>query len=182
MSFTDLLRKFSHESHKIVDNHKFVELIRTNKCSGKIYVNFNKICINVIQDNFKTQCKELIKKDFYKKMYRDIEPLDFFISNNLLELLDRCERFPLEHSYLFHLGILFGGNLLTKFLPESTEFFKFENPSKLIKDFKDYINKTVDTKEKQESFIKIVNESYTIIALIFDEFYKRHSKESLNVN
>lgn len=179
MSFTDLLRKLTQESHVVVDKHKFVELIRTNKCSGKIYVNFNKICINVIQDNLSN---ELIKKDFYKKMYRDIEPLDIFISNNLLELLDRCEQYPLEHSYLFHLALLFGGNLLTKFLPESTEFFKFENPSKLIKDFKDYLNKTVDTKEKQESFIKIVNESYTIIALIFDEFYKRNFKESLNVN
>jgi hypothetical protein len=174
MSFTDLLRNCTHDSHLIVDNHKFVELIRTNKCSGKIYVNFNKICINVIQENL---CKELIKKDFYKKMYRDIEPLDIFISNNLLELLDRCERFPLEHSYMFFFGLLFGGNLLTKFLPESKEFFKFENPNKLIKDFKEYLNKTVDTKEKQESFIKIVNESYTIIALIFDEFHKKHSNK-----
>jgi hypothetical protein len=174
MSFTDHLRKSTHESHKIVDSSPFVELIRTNKCSGKIYVNFNKICINIIQDTLKNNNNELIKKDFYKKMYRDIEPLDFFISNNLLELLDRCERYPLEHSYMFFFGLLFGGNLLTKFLPESKEFFKFENPSKLIKDFKEYLNKTVDTKEKQESFIKIVNESYTIIALIFEEFYKKH--------
>lgn len=180
MSFTDLLRKSTHDSHVIVDRHEFVSLIRTNKYSGKIYVNFNKICINVIQDALKDDCNKLIKTDFYKKMYRDIPLFDFFISNNLLELLDRCERFPLEHSYLFYLALLFGGNLLTKFLPESTEFFKFENPSKLIKDFKDYINKTVDTKDKQESFIKIVNESYTIIALIFDEFYKKHSKLIVN--
>lgn len=170
MSFTDLLRKSTQESHVVVDNHKFVELIRTNKCSGKIYVNFNKICINVIQNNLSN---ELMKTSFYKKMHREIEQLDFFISNNLLELLDRCELYPLEHSYMFFFGLLYGGNLLTKFLPESTEFFKFENPSKLIKDFKDYLNKTVNTKEKQESFIKIVNESYTIIALIFDEFYKK---------
>lgn len=174
MTFTKQLYLQTKESHKIVDSSPFVELIRTNKCSGKIYVNFNKICINVIQDTLKNDNNELIKTDFYKKMHRNIQPFDFFISNNLLELLDRCEKYPLEHSYMFFLGLLFGGNLLTKFLPESTEFFKFENPSKLIKDFKDYINKTVDTKEKQESFIKIVNESYTIIALIFDEFYKRN--------
>lgn len=179
MSFTDILRKSTHNSHIIVDKHPFVSLIRTNKCSGKIYVHFNQVCINVIQDTLKNKSNNLIKIDFYKKMYRDIPPFDFFISNNLLELLDRCERFPLEHSYLFYLGIMFGGNLLTKFLPEYTEFFKFDNSGKLIKDFKDYINKTVDTKEKQESFIKIVNESYTIIALVFDEFYKKHSK--LNV-
>lgn len=176
MSFTDVLRTITHESHKVVDNHKFVELIRTNECSGKKYVNFNKICINVIQDTLKNENNDLIKHDFYKKMYRKIAPLDFFISNKLLELLDRCERYPLEHSYMFYLGIMFGGNLLTKFVPESKDFFKFDNSSKLVKEFKEYINKTVDTKEKQELFIKIVNESYTIISLIFDEFYKTHSK------
>lgn len=176
MSFTDVLRMVTQKSHKVVDNHKFVELIRTNKCSGKIYVNFNKICINMIQDTLKNENNDLIKHDFYKKMYREIAPLDFFISNNLLELLDRCEKYPLEHSYMFYLGIMFGGNLLTKFVPESKDFFKFDNSSKLVKEFKDYINKTVDTKEKQDSFIKIVNDSYNIIALIFDEFYKKHIK------
>lgn len=177
MSFTDILRTITQESHKVVDNHKFVELIRTNKYSGKIYVNFNKICINVIQDTLKNENNDLIRHEFYKKMYREIAPLDFFISNNLLELLDRCEKYPLEHSYMFYLGIMFGGNLLTKFVPESKEFFKFENSSKLVKEFKDYINKTVDTTIKQESFIKIVNESYTIISLIFNEFYKKHSNK-----
>lgn len=176
MQFTDILRNSTYNSHKTVDNHKFVTLIRTDKCSGKIYVHFNQICINIIQNTLKNTNNKLIKTNFYKKMYRDIEVFDFFISNNLLTLLNRCEEFPLEHSYMFFLGLLFGGNLLTKFLPESTEFFKFENSNQLIKDFKDYINKTVDTKEKQESFINIVNESYAIIALIFDEFYNKYSK------
>ena len=93
-----------------------------------------------------------------------------------LEEKGSTEKYPLEHSYMFYLGIMFGGNLLTKFVPESKDFFKFDNSSKLVKEFKDYINKTVDTKEKQDSFIKIVNDSYNIIALIFDEFYKKHIK------
>ena len=176
MSFTDLLRKVTHDNHRLVDIHPFVSLIKTNKCSGKIYVHFNKVCINVIQNTLKNECNKLIKHGFYKKMHRDIESFDFFISDNLLQLLDRCEKYPLEHSYMFFFALLFGGNLLTKFLPESIEFFKFENGSKIIKDFKDYINKTVNTKEKQDTFIKIVNESYTIIELVFNEFYKKHSK------
>ena len=48
------------------------------------------------------------------------------------------------------------------------------------KDFKEYINKTVDTKEKQESFINIVNESYKIIELIFDDFYRKYSNKINN--
>lgn len=178
--FTDTLRKSTHSSHQMVDKHEFVTLIRTDKCSGKIYVHFNQVCINVIQNTLKNTNNKLIKTDFYKKMYRDIEHFDFFISENLLKLLDRCEDYPLEHSYLFHLALLFGGNLLTKFLPESTEFFKFENGSTIIKDFKEYINKTVDTKEKQESFINIVNESYKIIELIFDDFYRKYSNKINN--
>ena len=51
--FTDTLRKSTHSSHQMVDKHEFVTLIRTDKCSGKIYVHFNQVCINVIQNTLK---------------------------------------------------------------------------------------------------------------------------------
>lgn len=175
VTFTDKLRESTKDSHKVVDRHPFVSLIKTNKCAGKIYVNFNKICINMIQETLQNTPKSFFHKNLfkesiiYKKMYRHIEPLDFFISNNLLILLDRCEKYPLEHSYMFYLGIIMGGNLLTKFIPESKDFFKYTDVKQLVQEFKDFLNEVI-TKEKQEKFIKIVNESYSIIKLIFDDY------------
>lgn len=178
MTFTDNLRFYTKETHSIVDKHQFVSLIKINKNSGKIYVNFNKLCINVLQN------KMYQKQDFkeiYKKLYRHIEPLDLFISDNLLKLLNRCEKYPLEHCYMFYLGIIKGGNLLTKYLPEYKLFFKYENSNELVKEFKDYLDNNIDTKEKQEKFIKIVNESYSIIKLVFDNFLEKHNSfEKIN--
>ena len=83
-------------------------------------------------------------------------------------LLNRCKKCPLEHAYMFILGLLFGGKILSKYLPDHIEFLKYDNSKELINEFKDYLDNNV---LEQDNFIKIVNESYKIISEIFDEFY-----------
>ena len=53
MSFTDLLYLETKDSHKQVDKHPFVSMIRKDKLAGEIYINFNKICIYKIQEVLK---------------------------------------------------------------------------------------------------------------------------------
>lgn len=177
-SFTLILYKETKVNHSKIDNHPFVKLIKTNKNIGKLYINFNNICINIIQNKFNQEIKKDNFSDFkecYNKLYRKILPNDFYISYNLNHLLSQCEKYPLEHAYMFYLGLLMGGNILIKFLPEYTEFLQFDNSKQLINCFKNYLNNKIRTKEEQEKFIKIVNKSYSLINLVFNDFLTRHN-------
>jgi hypothetical protein len=69
---------------------------------------------------------------------------------------------------MFILGLLFGGKLLSKYLPDHIEFLKYDNSKELISEFKDYLDNNVTN---DDQFINIVNESYKLISEIFDEFY-----------
>jgi heme oxygenase len=115
-------------------------------------------------------------KELYKKLHRKgLDQVDFFVSSNLSFLLERCEEFPIEHSYLFYLGLLMGGNLLSKCLPQHKDFLKFGTiieAKQLIKDFKQYLNDTIQSDTEQEIFIGRINTSYKIIKLVFDDYYK----------
>ena len=179
--FTKVLYNETKNSHNAIDNHPFVELIKTNKNIGRVYINFNKICINIIQDTFNQEFKKGNYTDFkecYNKLYRKILPNDFYISYNLNYLLIKCKEYPLEHAYMFYLGLLMGGNILTKFLPEYTDFLKFQESKKLITLFKNYLDTKITTKQEQERFIKIVNQSYSLVNMVFNDFLIKHN----NVN
>lgn len=181
-SFTSILYKNTKDNHSKIDNHPFVKLIKTNKNVGKLYINFNNICINIIQNKFNTEIKKGKFLDFkkcYNKLYRKILPNDFYISSNLNYLLNQCENYPLEHAYMFYLGLLMGGNILIKFLPEYTEFLQFNDSKQLINCFKNYLDNNITTKEDQEKFIKIVNKSYALINLVFNDFLTRHNNLSI---
>lgn len=170
--FRDRLYECTKENHKIVDRHNFVNLIRKNKKAGEIYINMNKICISYIQKEIhkRLEYPESELESFrllFGKLYKDID-VNFYVSPNMNKLLVRCIEYPLEHSYMFSLALLFGGNLLSKYLPDHIDFLKYDNSKKLINEFKDYLdNNVVD----EDGFIKIVNESYKLIGEIFDEFY-----------
>jgi len=170
--FRDKLYESTKESHKVVDKHKFINLIRTNKEAGEMYINMNKICISYIQ-------KEIQKRLEYSnsnlesfrllfgKLYKDIN-VNFYVSPQMHLLLNRCKTYPLEHAYMFSLALLFGGKLLSKYLPDHIDFLKYDNSKELINEFKDYLDNNVVEGNK---FINIVNESYKLISEIFDEFY-----------
>jgi hypothetical protein len=165
MKFTERLYLETKEAHKTVDSHPFVSLIRTNNMAGELYINFNKICIYELQKTFKLNDVHL-----QARLYRDIEQPDIFINKSLNELLILCRQFPLELGYAFYLGLLFGGNILKKMIPNKDEhdFFSFENPKQLITEFKNYLDNNVSN---HDEFISNVNEVYKLIKEIFDEFY-----------
>lgn len=178
--FTDELRADTKRLHTIVDKSPFVQLIREHKDVGKLYINFNKICIHLFQqrlDDSLGQYRNGFKRIYLKLYRKDLSLVDVFISTNLSKLLRRCEEFPLEHAYMFYLGLLNGGNILSKSLPQHLEFLKFGEPATdLIKEFKDYLNESVTTQTEKDIFTARVNESYRIIKLVFDDYYKKKTE------
>lgn len=171
MSFTDRLYTETKESHKVVDKHPFVSLIRKDKLAGDMYVNFNKLCIHEIQ-----QILDLQDNVLQKQLYRNIDLPDIYITSTYAKLLKHCKQYPVESAYQFYLGLLFGGNMLKRMLPEHHEFLTYENSKELITEFKTYLCKHVSKVEQQEQFIQNVNKSYELIKKLFDEFYERCTK------
>jgi hypothetical protein len=166
-SFTDKLYNETKDSHTAVDRHPFVSMIRKNKLAGEMYINFNKICIHELQQVLKLKNIELSTK-----LYRDIELPDIYITNTLSNLLNHCRKYPVESAYQFYLGLLFGGNMLKRMLPEFHDFLTYENSKELIHDFKTYLCENID-ETHHDIFIHNVNESYKLIKTLFDEFYNR---------
>lgn len=172
--FREKLYNSTKSSHKIVDRHKFVNLIRNNRDAGEMYINMNKICIKYIQDEIQqrlqnTQSELEPFRSLFDKLYKDIT-VNCEVSSKMSELLNRCKEHPLEHGYMFILGLLFGGKILSKYLPDHLEFLTYDNQNELINEFKDYLdNNVVD----ENDFINIVNESYKLISEIFDEFLEK---------
>ena len=177
--FRERLYESTKESHKVVDRHKFVNLIRNDKDAGEMYINMNKICIKHIQEEIQRRLEKSNSewesfRLLFGRLYKDIEvPLildgkvDCDKSVNMNKLIERCVEYPLEHGYMFILGLLFGGKLLSKYLPEHMEFLQYDNSKELINDFKDYLD---DNVINEDEFINIVNESYKLISELFDEF------------
>ena len=164
-TFTDKLNLETKNSHTQVDKHDFVSLIRTDKIAGNFYINFNKICIHEIQNVL-----VLSDNDLRSRLYRDINIDEIYISPTLLELINHCKMYPLESAYQFYLGLLFGGNMLKRMLPEHNEFLTYENNKQLITDFKEYLNNNVIN---QDLFIERVNKCYKLIKQLFDEYHKK---------
>ena len=170
MSFTDKLYNETKDAHTVVDRHPFVSMIRKNKTAGEMYINFNKICIHEIQTVLKLNDKSL-----QTKLYREIDIPDIFLTNTLNKLLNYCKIYPLESAYQFYLGLLFGGNMLKKMLPEAHEFLTYDDSKELIKEFKAYLCNNIPESE-QDTFINNVNKSYELIKKLFDEFYNKLNK------
>lgn len=118
MNFTDLLFLETKEYHKQVDKHHFTYLIKHNKNAGDLYINFNKLCIYNL---FKTL--EIKDTNLYNKLDKKFIIPEMKISDNFNTLLLKCKTFPLEHCYMFILGIISGGNILKKYI--SNEHHKF---------------------------------------------------------
>lgn len=171
MSFTERLFKETHESHKIVDKHPFVSLIKDNLLASDLYINFNKICVYEIQ-----KCLKLNDNNLQNRLYKNVEysKLDYLYEYpSLNALLNHCKTYPLETEYMFKLGLIKGGNILKKYIhPVHHDFLTFINPTILCNDFKHYLNTNVNQLE-QELFIKHVNDAYNLIKLCFDDFFNQ---------
>jgi hypothetical protein len=176
-NFTERLYTETIDAHKIVDRHPFVESIRHNKDAGNLYINFNKICIYIIQKKFQESFENnefLSFKDLFNSLYRDIpQTFDFYISPNLGLLLEACEKYPLEHAYMFYLGLLKGGNILKKSLPTHTEFLHYNNSKELVNNFKKFLDDKYLNIKIQDNFIDIVKHSYSLIEKIFGDYQNK---------
>jgi hypothetical protein len=165
--FTERLYIETKDSHTAVDRHPFVSMIRKDRLAGEMYINFNKICIHELQ-----QVLELKDKNLQSRLHRDIDIPDIFITNTLSTLLTHCRKYSLESAYQFYLGLLFGGNMLKRMLPEYHEFLTYHDSKELVSNFKEYLCNNVKNQD-QDIFIDNVNESYKLIKTLFDEFYAR---------
>lgn len=165
--FSKILHDSTIENHKRVDRHEFVKKIKTNEIAGEIYIKFNKMCIDRIQRNNNNKYKMI------NELYIDVEYVENenrMINEDISVILERCKKYPLEHAYMFYLGLLYGGDILKRYIPKYKEFLTFENGKDKIKRFKEMLDE-VDS-SKWESFTEIVNESYKIIYIIFSKFDK----------
>lgn len=168
MKFTERLYLETKDSHKILDKHPFVALIRKNDIAAKLYIDLNKICIYELQKYLKLEDSEL-----QQKLFRDIDQPDMFINESLNELLILCKQYPLEAEYMFKAGLIMGGNLLKKYVNiEDHDFLTFKNPKQLFNELKDYLDKYV---ENHDLFIKNVNNIYKQIKKCFDYYFKKCS-------
>lgn len=165
MKFTERLSIETKESHKIIDRHQFVNLIRKDNIAAKLYINFNKVCIYELQLVLKLEDTIL-----QSKLHRYIQqPLEIQLNKHLDKLLVSCKKFPLETEYMFKVGLIMGGNLLKKYVStKDHNFLHFEDSKELFNELKCYLNKHV---KNEELFIKNVNDIYVLIQLCFDEFY-----------
>lgn len=167
MNFCKQLYLETKDLHHVIDSHPFVELVRTNTTAGDIYIEFNKICINAIQAQV-----NFLPISLQMKLDRNCETKSTLnCSDYELQLIKRCQEFPLEHSYLMYAGLVLGGNLLKKYISEEHHsFLTFKNPKELIIELKTYLNENIPN-EYQDEFIENVKESYKLIKNIFDEYF-----------
>lgn len=166
--FTERLFKETVQSHKQIDSHEFVKRIRENPQNALCYIRFNESCIFHLQKTLNMTDSEL-----QNILHRKISTIPLSINSlNMKKLLQRCEEQPLCHAYMFYIGLLAGGKLLSKYIPEKySELLLFEKDSKiLIEKFKTYLNKKITTTDEQDEFIHHVNSSYALIKKCFDEF------------
>ena len=177
-TFTKRLYEETKDLHLQVDRHPFVDLMRTEIDAGNIYINFNKICIYEMQKTIKINDNSL-----ENKLHRSIEQPEMFITDSLASLLSSCKKFPLEHCYLFILGLLKGGHILKKYIsPEHYSFLTFDNSRELADEFKNYIDNFVTDENDQNKFIDNVKNSYKLIKLVFDDFYETFTFNKVKSN
>lgn len=172
MKFTERLYLETKDSHKIIDMHPFVNLIRKNDIAAKLYIDFNKICIYELQKHLKLRVTPPNDVNILQtKLFREIEQPDIFINESLNELLILCKQYPLEAEYMFKAGLIMGGNLLKKYVNiEDHDFLTFKNPKQLFNELKDYLDQNV---ENHDLFIKNVNNIYKQIKKCFDNFFTK---------
>jgi hypothetical protein len=168
--FTTKLYNETKPYHTIVDKHPFVQLIRKNPQAAKLYIDFNKICIYTIQ-----QTTNPFDKSLFSRLKRNINhnDIDFNISPNFKTLLQRCQQFPIEHSYMFYLGLMMGYKILDKYVKDDILSYNDSDIKLLIDDFKNFLNNTITSNNNQEQFINTVSQSYLFINQIFDEYQKQ---------
>lgn len=169
MSFSRSLYLQTKDAHRVVDSHPFIKNI--NKCDKayKLYFDLNKLCINEIQKHYDITT---IDKELYRDIYHFSEYIDVILEcKKVQQLLENCKKHPLEHAYMFYLGLLFGGQMFNVKNDDDLFFVTFLNRTNLISKFKSFLDLHVNENE-YITFICNVNSSYNLISDIFTNFNK----------
>jgi hypothetical protein len=173
-NFTTRLYKNTKDYHTEVDKHEFVQLIRKNPEAAKLYIHFNKICIYKIESaivNKKNKYTNFMPLFTRLKKNININDIDINVSKNLQILLKKCEEYPLEHCYMFYLGLMMGYKILDKYVKDDILAYDDSQIKLLIKDFKNFLDNNV---ENEQNFINIVSQSYVLIKNVFTEYYIKY--------
>ncbi len=170
--FTTRLFQDTREMHSAVDKHPFVKAMREVSERGHDYVRFNEVCVLYLQRTLS------LPKDLKQRLHRSVASSEEEYTDlqqrspSIHILLERCERYPLEHAYMFYLGLLKGGRILSRFVDLGClAYDKDDADDTLVDDFKAYLDFTITSESSQTAFINIVKDSYEIIAKCFDEFF-----------
>jgi hypothetical protein len=176
MDFSKRLLYETKLEHSYIDAHPFTQLIKTNKDAGNLYINFNKICIYQTQKHINHLYSNT---DLQHLLYIHFALPEFYISQHLSDLIIRCNKYPLEHEYMFKLGLISGGNILKKYIDSKHhEFLTFNDSSYLLVQFKTFLNQNIIEETQQLQFIQNVQQSYKLIQLCFNDFYAKLSTKN----
>lgn len=190
MEFCTDLKKRTHQNHKKLDHHEFVNTIYSNEFLEKKhdyikkYIHLHLIMLYHIKDiidykNFDIpSCFNHFNKDYLKY----IKNSDLYTFPSVGEYLKMMENDAadyhvfLSHCYTWYLALLYGGQIIKKkiliddFEEEVEILTEYNcNRNKLINEIKEYLENKINTNKEKENFINKVNESYILICKIFDE-------------
>ena len=191
--FTDILKQETKQNHDIVDRHDFVKLL-FNKDTKiiKLYIDLHCVIFELLKikkpKNFPNECYNAFNKEY---TYTDIEYIcefnnvynyvfDIYYITNTDSEHNLSELDLLSHYYCWYLGVLYGGQMIKKVIPENFKpqydlIFNIEHKDRYIKLIKNYINERIKEKEEQIYFIDNVNKIYKNIKNIFDEMFKKNN-------
>lgn len=167
MTFTETVYIETKNDHFVVDRHPFVQLMRENNEAAEKYIEFNKQCIFELQKTLVLQDSKL-----QAALHRDIPLKIEEHDDKMIKLLKACSKYPLEHMYMFILGLMMGGKMLKRYIAKDHHsFLTFDDPERLATKLREYLNRNVVTRIDQDKFIRRVKESYKLIKLCFDVMY-----------
>lgn len=177
MLFTDRLRHETKISHQGVDAHPFISEIRKSPNQAIKYMLFNECCIHNIQQTLDMSDNKPLESLLFRDCTSDqCMRLLYCDCPEWVELLQACRDYPMEHAYMFYLGLLAGGNMLRRYIPNSYQhLLEFgedgtDNYSrKIITEFKNYLNSKITDTISQEAFINRVQQSFQLISKCFDK-------------
>lgn len=182
-SFTNRLFHATRDRHSRVDRHPFIDQIREQPMQAWKYICLNEYCIASLQttltmDNDYAWLQQRLWRPIPETVWprRDDNVFTDHEWECVRPLVDRCRQFPLEHAYMFYLGLLKGGNMLRKSMSFADDaerlhrvdrLLAFDDASELVSGFKAYLDHhelVIDP----DDFIDRVRSSYDSIAQCFD--------------
>lgn len=173
-----ILREVTNEKHRDVENTPLIQAMFRSEITREEYVHYlNELLY--IYSNLERLAKEVGVLDDLQGIERtqalkdDLEELAPGHSSDVCESTkeyvrhieklvsdESTKHLILAHVYVRHMGDLYGGKVLSRFVPGSGNAYKFEDRPNLIKKLSDKLTHDLDQEALKafDYFIKIFNE------------------------